>query len=73
MCTVLTSFLPQSLMSKTAKFDRVAAFDQMFFSQTPSMYLARHSKGSYGSYEDIKYREMRVSVSRKISIASLHH
>lgn len=60
-------------MSKTAKFDRVAAFDQMFFSQTPSMYLARHSKGSYGSYEDIKYREMRVSVSRKISIASLHH
>lgn len=25
------------------------------------MYLARHSKGSFGSYEDIKLKEMRVS------------
>lgn len=49
-----------SLMSKTAKFDRLTAYEQMFFSQTPSLFLSRHSKGAFGSYEDVKLREMRV-------------
>lgn len=59
--TPQSALIEFSLMSKTAKFDRVDAYDKMFFSQSPSMYLARHSKGSFGSYEDIKLREMRVS------------
>ncbi|KAM0790113.1 hypothetical protein ACM66B_005439 [Microbotryomycetes sp. NB124-2] len=55
-----SSLVELSLMSKTAKFDRLSAMEQMFFSQTPSLYLSRHSKGSFGSYEDVKLREMRV-------------
>ena len=59
-----------SLISKTAKFDRCAAYDTMLFSQTPSMYLSRHSKGAFGSYEDIKLKEMRVE--EKKAQPSLH-
>ncbi|KAK4050339.1 hypothetical protein OIO90_005132 [Microbotryomycetes sp. JL221] len=55
-----SSLVELSLMSKTAKFDRLSAMEQMFFSQTPSLYLSRHSKGTFGSYEDVKLREMRV-------------